>query len=57
MIGGDVMTRDDAIAFLRDRPAEFGKLLGFNKLGNIHNVWIHDMVAGRGDKTLQASRG
>lgn len=51
------MTREQAVALLRDRPADFAHLLGFTKLGELHNRWIVDMVTGRGDKTLQASRG
>lgn len=35
----------------------FARMLGFTKLGDLHNRWIVDMVRGRGDKTLQASRG
>jgi len=51
------MTREQALEFLRDRPADFGRLLGFDKLGDLHNRWITDMVRGTEDKTLQASRG
>ena len=51
------MTRRQAIEFLMERPADFAKLLGFTKLGVLHNRWIRDMVRGRDDKTLQASRG
>ena len=55
--GGDFLTRENAIAFLRNRPTEYAHLLGLTKLGDIHNDWIRDMVIGRGDRTLQASRG
>ena len=51
------MTREQALDFLLNRPADFGKLLGFTKLGPLHNKWIIDMVRGQEDKTLQASRG
>ena len=51
------MTREQAVAFLRDRPVEFSHMLGFTKLGALHNGWIREMVQGREDKTLQASRG
>ena len=51
------MTRDQAISFLCNRPVEFAHMLGFTKLGEIHNEWIMDMVRGKGDRTLQASRG
>lgn len=51
------MTRQQAIDFLLNRPADYAKMLGFSKLGSLHNRWIQDMVRGRKDKTLQASRG
>ena len=50
------MTRQQAISFLKDRPVKYAKLLGFNKLGNLHNDWIHDMVCSREDNTLMAHR-
>lgn len=51
------MTRQQAIDFLKDNPAKYAKMLGFTKLGSLHNKWIMNMVRGNGDKTLQASRG
>lgn len=51
------MTREQAIKFLLEKPYKFGHLLGFTKLTPLHNKWIIDMVRGKGDKTLQASRG
>lgn len=51
------MTRQQAINFLVNRPADYARMLGFNKLGSLHNGWIIDMVRGKDDKTLQASRG
>lgn len=51
------MTRQQAVNFLLKRPSDFGRLLGFNKLSELHNEWIKEMVSGKGDKTLQASRG
>lgn len=51
------MTREQAVSFLRERPVAFARMLGFTKLGDLHNRWIVGMVRGRGDKTLQASRG
>ena len=51
------MTRNEAVSFLLNRPSDYAKLLGFNKLGNLHNRWIIDMVRGKEDKTLQSSRG
>lgn len=51
------MTRDQAVAFLRDKPYKFGHLLGFTKLTPLHNEWIRKMIRSRKDKTLQGSRG
>lgn len=51
------MTRQQAIDFLLNRPAEYAKMLGFTKLSSLHNKWIVDMVRGKEDKTLQSSRG
>ena len=51
------MTRKDAIQFLKDKPVKFGHMLGFTKLGDLHNEWIRDMAFGKEDETLQASRG
>ena len=51
------MTRQQAIDFLKNKPAAFGRMLGFTKLTDLHNRWIRDMLLGREDKTLQASRG
>lgn len=51
------MTREQALDFLLNRPVDYAKMLGFTKLGHLHNQWIIDMVRGTEDKTLQASRG
>lgn len=51
-----MMTREQAVNFLRYRPAEFGRMLGFTKLGRIHNGWIKKMAFGREDYTLQGHR-
>ena len=42
---------------LIQRPAEFGHMLGYTKLTDLHNRWIRGMVLGAGDATLQAHRG
>lgn len=52
-----MLTRNDAVVFLRDRPYKLGHLIGFKKLKKIHNEWIKDMIKGTEDKTLQAHRG
>lgn len=51
------MTRQQAIDFLKNKPSAYAKMLGFDKLGSLHNAWIVDMLRGQDDKTLQASRG
>jgi len=50
------MTRQQAIEFLTTRPAEYAKMLGFTRLGHLHNQWIVEMLTGKDDRTLQASR-
>ena len=52
-----MMTRQQAIEFLKYNPVKFAKMLGFTKLSSLHNKWIVDMVRGKDDKTLQSSRG
>lgn len=51
------MTREQAVNFLLKNPYKLGHLLGFTKLTDLHNLWIIDMLKGKGDKTLQAHRG
>lgn len=51
------MTRQQAVDFLVSRPYKFGHLLGFTKLTTLHNEWMVDMLRGKDDDTLQASRG
>ena len=51
-----MLSKTQAVEFLRDRPAEFGHLLGFNKLTDMHNTWIRQMAFGQSDHTLQGHR-
>lgn len=51
------MTREQAIHFLKTKPAKYGHMLGFNDLREVHNEWIKDMLLGKDDITKQASRG
>ena len=51
------MTRTEAVNFLLTQPVQFAHLLGFDKLTDLHNEWIIDMVRGKDDETLQAHRG
>ncbi|MBR0090219.1 MAG: hypothetical protein IJP92_00755 [Lachnospiraceae bacterium] len=50
------MTQKEAIDFLINTPVEYARLLGFDKLTDLHDEWIRDMVYGEGDKTLQSHR-
>ena len=50
------MTREQAIDVLINHPVKFARLLGFNKLTELHEQWIIDMVRGKEDKTLMAHR-
>ena len=49
--------RKKVLTILKDDPVRVGRALGFNKLTDLHNQWLIDMVYGHGDKTLQAHRG
>lgn len=53
------MTPDQAAVarLLIERPVEYGHMLGYTLLTDLHNGWIRDMVMGREDITLQAHRG
>ena len=51
------MTRAEAVWFLKNRPARFGYLVGFDKLTGMHNEWMKAMLTGKDDMTLQAHRG
>ena len=50
------LTREIAIDILMNDPYIYGHELGFNKLIELNNDWIIDMVFGEGDDTLQAHR-
>ena len=50
------MDRKQAVNFLVTKPYKFGHLIGFNKLTHLHNKWIKDMVCGKEDMSLAASR-
>lgn len=52
-----MITRAQAIDFLKHRPYKFGHMLGFTKLGPLHNGWIIEMLRGKGDSSIAASRG
>lgn len=52
-----MITRRQAVEFLRDKPVKYAHLLGFSKLVGIHNEWIKEMMLGKQDYTLEAHRG
>ena len=51
------MDREQAVRFLIEQPAKFGNLVGFDKLTDLHNEWMVDMIRGKTDETLQSHRG
>lgn len=52
-----MLTRDQAVQFLTKYPVKYANMLGFTKLGSLHNKWLREMICGREDETLQSSRG
>ena len=49
---------DEKTQELLDHPDEIGRMVGFKDLTEeLHGKWIHEMVYGDGDYTLQAHRG
>lgn len=51
-----MLTRQQAIDLMVNNPIKYAKLLGFDKLTDLHNEWIQDMVRGKDDVTLMAHR-
>lgn len=52
-----LLDKRKVVNLLINYPVGFGKLAGFNKLQDLHNEWIKQMVSGCDDETLQAHRG
>ena len=52
-----MLTREQAVDFLKNQPVEYAHMLGFTKLTDLHNEWIKSMLLGREDETLMAHRG
>lgn len=52
------MTRADAVDFLVNQPLKYARLLGFDKLTELHDEWLKDMfpTQGKEDTSLQAHR-
>lgn len=51
------LSKNDAYYLLFDAPVIIGRQYGFDKLEELHNDWIVDMVIGEEDGTLQGHRG
>ena len=51
-----MLTRSQAIDLLKNKPVKFAKMLGFNRLTDLHNEWIKEMVCGTKDFTLMSHR-
>ena len=51
------MTRSEAVKFLTRHPEQFGRMVGFTKLKEIHGKWMRKVLGGTGDMTLQGHRG
>lgn len=49
--------RQDLIDFIYNCPKDIAVSIGYDKLTDLHNEWIKDMVFGEEDRTLQAHRG
>lgn len=49
-------TREEYICIIRDEPYKVGHMVGYNKLGALHNVWMKEMLYGTEDMTLLAHR-
>lgn len=49
--------RQDLVNLIYRCPRDIAERLGYDKLTDLHNRWIRDMVFGEGDRTLQAHRG
>ena len=49
--------KSPAVKTLLKHPELIGKAVGFRDLKKMHGDWIHEMVYGKGDYTLQAHRG
>lgn len=50
------MSRQQAIEFLTKCPVKFAQMVGFNRLTELHNEWLVDMVYEKKDESLEAHR-
>ena len=47
----------DILASLKANPVKYAHIVGFEKLGEVHNEWLRKILLGHGDWTLQSFRG
>lgn len=52
-----MITKEEALKLLWERPIEVGHWVGFKDLKDIHNEWLRDFLYSDEDQTLQAHRG
>lgn len=51
------VTKYDYLDLIYEEPYKIGQWLGFDKLTELHNEWLKDMIFGEDDETLLAHRG
>lgn len=51
-----MLTKKQAVDLLTKQPLKYAKMLGFDKLTQMHEQWLIDMVKGKEDGTLMAHR-
>ena len=49
-------TRDEYLYILKEHPVRIANLVGFTKLGELHNEWMKKILYGKGDDTILAHR-
>lgn len=52
-----MITKEQALDLLWERPVEIGHWVGFNDLTDLHNEWLRDFLYRKDDQTLQGHRG
>lgn len=50
-------SREEAFALVYDCPRDVAAKMGYDKLTDLHNAWIKEMVFGTEDETIQGHRG
>lgn len=52
-----MVSKQKALDIMLKTPYKLGHMLGFKKLGKLHNEWIISMLRGTEDESLQSHRG